>query len=279
MLSVHEFSEIWIIDHSTTTPKRPGTRAVAAARAAICSFAGATRSPIGAVSEQTAARAAPFAMDTSRFQAAGMCSFSTTATAGPMGNTRRSMKSCCRWTQRNTSGRGRQIWPRSGRVELYRAEKDGFYSNFISGATRLPNGNTLICSGANGTLFEVTPERKARLEFMNPWRDERTAPGGGRARGTAPAGRGGRGGAGPNGRSIFRVYRFAPDSPALVGKTLTPGPTLVELLLAITQKLYRQVREPLANSLGRSRTNTSTSGGPELPLPDPACALACSRGS
>jgi hypothetical protein len=31
-----------------------------------------------------------------------------------------------------------------------------FYSSFISGASRLPNGNTLICEGARGYLFEVT---------------------------------------------------------------------------------------------------------------------------
>ncbi|QDU86430.1 Arylsulfotransferase (ASST) [Planctomycetes bacterium Pla163] len=37
------------------------------------------------------------------------------------------------------------------------ADPDHFYSAFISGAERLPNGNTLICSGAGGRVFEVTP--------------------------------------------------------------------------------------------------------------------------
>ncbi len=31
-----------------------------------------------------------------------------------------------------------------------------FYSNHLSGASRLPNGNTLICEGTSGHLFEVT---------------------------------------------------------------------------------------------------------------------------
>ena len=31
-----------------------------------------------------------------------------------------------------------------------------FYSPEISGAQRLPNGNTLICEGVKGNLFEVT---------------------------------------------------------------------------------------------------------------------------
>ena len=39
---------------------------------------------------------------------------------------------------------------------------------FISGAQRLPNGNTLICSGANGTLFEVTPDKEVVWKYVNP---------------------------------------------------------------------------------------------------------------
>ena len=33
----------------------------------------------------------------------------------------------------------------------------GFFSSFVSGAERLVSGNTLICSGAQSRLFEVTP--------------------------------------------------------------------------------------------------------------------------
>ena len=36
-------------------------------------------------------------------------------------------------------------------------EKGDFFSSFISGAQRLPNGNTLICEGSTGRLIEVTP--------------------------------------------------------------------------------------------------------------------------
>jgi hypothetical protein len=46
--------------------------------------------------------------------------------------------------------------------------KSDFYSNFISGAQRLPNGNTLICSGANGTVFEVTPDKEVVWKYVNP---------------------------------------------------------------------------------------------------------------
>jgi Spy/CpxP family protein refolding chaperone len=46
--------------------------------------------------------------------------------------------------------------------------KKDFFSMLISGAQRLPNGNTLICSGINGTLFEVTPEKEVVWKYVNP---------------------------------------------------------------------------------------------------------------
>ena len=33
---------------------------------------------------------------------------------------------------------------------------------------RLANGNTLICSGANGTVFEVTPQKEIVWKYVNP---------------------------------------------------------------------------------------------------------------
>jgi hypothetical protein len=47
-------------------------------------------------------------------------------------------------------------------------KKPEFYSSFISGAQRLSNGNTLICSGANGTIFEVTPDKAIVWKYVNP---------------------------------------------------------------------------------------------------------------
>jgi hypothetical protein len=47
-------------------------------------------------------------------------------------------------------------------------KKNDFYSSYISGVQRLPNGNTLICSGANGTIFEVTPSKEMVWKYVNP---------------------------------------------------------------------------------------------------------------
>jgi len=44
-----------------------------------------------------------------------------------------------------------------------------FYSPRISNAQRLPNGNTLICEGFFGRLFEVTREGDTVWEYVNPY--------------------------------------------------------------------------------------------------------------
>ena len=66
-----------------------------------------------------------------------------------------------------------------------------FYSPNLSGAQRLPNGNTLICTGSNGHFFEVTPQKEIVWEYTNPFPE-----GGGPYR-------------------VFKVRRYAPDYPGL----------------------------------------------------------------
>lgn len=48
-------------------------------------------------------------------------------------------------------------------------DSNRFYSPFISGMQRLPNGNTLITEGSDGRVFEVTPDHKIVWEFISPY--------------------------------------------------------------------------------------------------------------
>lgn len=43
------------------------------------------------------------------------------------------------------------------------------FSPFISSAQRLPNGNTLICEGANGRFIEVTRDHEIVWEYISPY--------------------------------------------------------------------------------------------------------------
>jgi len=69
--------------------------------------------------------------------------------------------------------------PYSRVIEVERASKQivwsyqeryisDFFSPLISNATRLPNGNTLICEGSFGRFFEVTPAGEVVWEYVNP---------------------------------------------------------------------------------------------------------------
>jgi len=80
------------------------------------------------------------------------------------------------------------------------ADPGRFFSGFISGAQRLPNGNTLICEGVNGRVFEVTPAGAIVWEYWNPFGGE-VAPQ--QHAGNAPP------------MALFRAVRIAKDHPGL----------------------------------------------------------------
>jgi hypothetical protein len=67
-----------------------------------------------------------------------------------------------RYTAGKPYGPGSPVWSYTA------PKKTDFFSSFISGAHRLPNGGTFICSGANGTLFEVTAEKEIVWKYLNP---------------------------------------------------------------------------------------------------------------
>jgi len=103
------------------------------------------------------------------------------------------------------------VWGPDDAKWTYSAPTPGdFYAQFVSGAQRLPNGNTLICSGTEGWVFEVTAAGKVVWEYVNP----------DTTKGISQQGD-------PNGgNAVFRAPRYAPDYPGLKGKVLTPGEPL-----------------------------------------------------
>lgn len=85
------------------------------------------------------------------------------------------------------------------------------YSPRVSGAQRLPNGNTLICSGETGRVFEVTPVGKIVWDYQNQL--------GATLPDNAPDGRPTGGRQTPlGGVAMFRATRYPPDYPAFAGR-------------------------------------------------------------
>jgi PKD repeat protein len=93
---------------------------------------------------------------------------------------------------------------------------DPMYSENISGAHRLPNGNTIMCSGTVGEFREVNAVGTVVWKYICPV--DATGP---LTQGTKP----------PNDparplelmNSVFRVYKYSPTYPAFNGRTLAPG--------------------------------------------------------
>ena len=87
------------------------------------------------------------------------------------------------------------------------------FSSEISGAHRLPNGNTFICAGVVGHLFKVTPAGEMVWQYVDP-----VVRGGILAQGEVP----GKDVRGHLFNAIFKCHRYAPDYPGLKGRDLTP---------------------------------------------------------
>lgn len=90
------------------------------------------------------------------------------------------------------------------------------YSENISGAYRLPNGNTIICSGTIGRFLEVTPAKEIVWEYICPVQLT-----GEMTQGQKPDADPARVDETMN--SVFRVYKYPVDYAAYKDRNLTPG--------------------------------------------------------
>jgi hypothetical protein len=110
--------------------------------------------------------------------------------------------------------RGRYVWepgtaagPREPVWRFTAPTKTEFFAGFMSGAQRLPNGNTLICHGETGTIFEVTRAKEVVWTYTY-----------------AETGKAGSNRSAPPGRNpVFRAYRYGVDYAGLAGSDLRPG--------------------------------------------------------
>ena len=87
---------------------------------------------------------------------------------------------------------------------------DMFFSPNVSGAQQMPNGNILICEGAEGHIFEVDQQGNKHWDYVSP-----ISLGGPLTQGETPVF-----------NALFRAYRYGPAYPAFNGKDLTPGAVL-----------------------------------------------------
>lgn len=96
-----------------------------------------------------------------------------------------------------------------------------FYGQNISGATRMPNGNTLSCLGPSGTFVETTPDGDEVWRYVSPVTNT----------GITQQGQT------PRNNMVFKIYRYAPEYPAFAGKALVPRGRLEDGPLSVSDAM------------------------------------------
>lgn len=105
-----------------------------------------------------------------------------------------------------------EVDPRNDKIvwEYVDETRARFFSSYISGCQRLPNENTLICTGATGRFFEVTVDKEVVWEFVNPLYFQ----------GFKEIG---------YNNAVFRAHRYGPEYKGLKGRPLNPDRVEVTL--------------------------------------------------
>jgi hypothetical protein len=172
MLSVFEFSEVWVLDHGTTTEQAKGHEGGKYGKGGDLLYRwGNPRSyRAGAVKDQRL-----FGQHNAQWIAKGLpgeghllvFNNGSRRTGGAYSTVDEVVlpvddKGHYESTKGKAFGPDKAVWSYAA------PKKTDFYAPFISGAQRLANGNTLICSGTNGTIFEVTPKDEVVWKYVNP---------------------------------------------------------------------------------------------------------------
>ena len=112
-------------------------------------------------------------------------------------------------------GTGSAFGPTDKTWNYHASDSVSFYSYFISGARRLPSGNTLICEGEKGRIFEVTYTGEKIWEYVNP------ATVNGIISSTDPIPSAG--GGAFQGNLVFRAEKYPADYSGFAGRDLSTG--------------------------------------------------------
>jgi hypothetical protein len=205
-LSVPKFNEVWVIDHSTTTREAAGHTGGRAGRGGDLLYRWGNP---WAYHRGTAEHQRLFAQHDAQwipegYPGAGNILVFNNGSGRPDGRYSSVIE-----VRPPLDADGRYTIHKAGRFGLdepvweYRLPRE-YFADFISGAQRLANGNTLVCSGPEGRFFEVTANGDIVWEFVNPFSGDAPNP------------------AGDPPYSVFKAVHIPPDHPALAGRDLRP---------------------------------------------------------
>jgi uncharacterized repeat protein (TIGR01451 family) len=203
ILSVPTFDEVWVIDHSTTTQEAAGRTGGRSGKGGDLLYRWGNPQAYG---RGTAADQLLGFQHDARWipqgrPGAGHMTVFSNRTPGPNGPYTKVYEFAP-----PVDSEGHYALPDSGpfgpSTPVWTYSNESLNTTNLSGAERLENGNTLISSGNEGRLFEITPDGKIVWEYWSPYSgalfNSETA------------------------FSLFRAVKIRPDHPGLVGHDLRP---------------------------------------------------------
>ena len=209
LISAHNLSEVWVIDHSTTTTQAAGHTGGNSSKggdllyrwgnpAAYRRGTAADKKLFGQHDAQWIATNCPGAGNILVFNngpgRTGGTNYSTVDEFIPPVDA----------SGNYTLASGTAYSPTSLAWTYKAPTPTNFFSEAISGAQRLPNGNTLICNGLSGIFFEVTSNGATVWQYVNP-----VGFSGPVTQGSA------------SGSNVFKIRRYATNYAGLVGRDLS----------------------------------------------------------
>ncbi|MBY0460431.1 MAG: aryl-sulfate sulfotransferase [Gemmataceae bacterium] len=174
VLSVHEFHEVWVIDHSTTTKEAAGHTGGKSGKGGDLLYRWGNPKAYRA---GTNADQKLFGQHNAHWIPNGLPGAGNLIVfnngMGRPGGAHSSVDEIALPVEKDgkyTRKAGQPFGPDKATWSFSTEKKTDFFAMLISGAHRLPNGNTLVCSGPDGTVFEVTADKQTVWKFTNPAR-------------------------------------------------------------------------------------------------------------
>ena len=261
LVSSREFSEVWMIDHSTTTAQAAGKTGGKSGKGGdlVWRYGNPQTWNAGTAANQQLQWQHNIQWIADGLPGAGNLLLFNNGWGRPDGSSWSSVVEI----KPTTYGKATTVWS-------YGSPKAGFFSPIISGTQRQPNGNTLICEGVKGNVFEVTPAGKTVWRYVAP-----DIAGGTLTQGASAPPLNVSGTPGVFTNLTFRALKYTASSPALAGRTLTPG-KLVEKYPAFFSTVGFYDPSSRAWSLNHHADGTSTAVTQVKPGIAPKVAVSAS---
>jgi hypothetical protein len=245
MLSCREFSEIWVIDHSTTTAEAASHRGGRYGKGGdlIYRWGNPQAYRAGTAKDQRLFNQHDASWIPEGLPGAGHMLVFNNGGRRLDGNYSSADEIVPPVDAKGNYERkpGAAFGPKNAAWSYSAPDKEQFFAPFMAGAQRLENGDTLICTGFGGVVFEVTPDKKIVWRYVDP-----AKPTGGMG---IPGAFGGGGGPGGPGGGPGGGPRFTLPPPNIHPIQLLPG--FLTFALQLTPEQRKQLDDFETDANGR----------------------------